>query len=172
MTLFPRSLEEWHKPLSKEEKTWMALALLVAFVLAVTTISWHVIDKYHQVPSLTVEAYPEDFKSKALQFQREYSGKVIPEGVDIYLAAARYTWIPSTLELKAGVTYRIWLSSVDVIHGFSLIGEDGTVYNVMVMPGMAYVVHVKFDRPGVYEIRCNEYCGLGHQLMIGKIIVR
>ncbi|WP_281004375.1 hypothetical protein [Marinithermus hydrothermalis] len=32
-------------------------------------------------------------------------------------------------------------------------------------------VSTRFDRPGVYRIICTEYCGIGHQNMLGKIIV-
>ncbi len=171
MTIFPRSIEEWYKSLAKEEKIWLALAFIVGIVMGVTTIAWHFIDKYHQVPITSMEVDLRDFLSKAMEFSRTYSGKVVPEGTEIYLAGARFTWIPSELMLKAGVTYRIWVSSPDVLHALSIIGPEGTVYNIMVMPGMAYMINVRFDKPGEYEIRCSEFCGVGHQDMIGKIIV-
>ncbi len=170
MTIFSRSIEEWYKPLIREEKSWIALAFIIAITMAGITIAWHFIDRSHQVPSTSMEVIPRDFLSKAMEFSRTYSGKVVPEGTEIYLAATRFTWIPSELVLKAGVTYKIWVSSSDVLHGFSIIGP-GVLYNVMVMPGMAYMINVRFDKPGEYEIRCNEFCGIGHQGMIGKIVV-
>lgn len=170
MTLIPRSLEEWYKPFTREERVWFIIALIVAFIMAATTLAWHVADPDHNVPSISVEVSPSDFINKAFEFAEKYSGKVIPEGVEIYLAGMQFRWVPSELRLKRGVTYRIWVSSADVIHGLSIIG-NGVVYNIMVMPGMAYLMHIRFDQPGVYEIRCNEYCGAGHQFMVGKIIV-
>ena len=139
--------------------------------MALTTLAWHVVDRDHQVPAITMEVAPKDFLARAMEFAREYEGKVVPEGVDVYIAGMQFAWVPREIRLKAGVTYRIWVSSADVLHGFELIGPDGTVYNIMVMPGMAYAMHVRFDRPGVYEIRCNEYCGVGHQFMVGRIVV-
>ncbi len=171
MTLFPRKLEEWYKTFTKEERNWLIIALIIALIMSTTTLTWHALDREHQVPVETMEVAPDVFMEKAMRFSMEYAGKVIPEGVDIYLAGVQFRWIPKELKLKKGVTYKIWISSGDVLHGFSLLGYDGTVYNVMVMPGMAYAVNVKFDKTGVYEIRCNEYCGLGHQYMIGKIVV-
>jgi len=41
----------------------------------------------------------------------------------------------------------------------------------MIMPGMAYVIHIIFDKTGIYEILCNEYCGSGHHLMSATIEV-
>jgi cytochrome c oxidase subunit 2 len=33
------------------------------------------------------------------------------------------------------------------------------------------VITVKPDRAGEYGIVCNEFCGLGHHLMVGKLYV-
>jgi cytochrome c oxidase subunit 2 len=30
---------------------------------------------------------------------------------------------------------------------------------------------IKPQSPGTYPIVCNEFCGIGHQSMVGKIIV-
>ena len=30
---------------------------------------------------------------------------------------------------------------------------------------------VRFDKPGVYNIICHEYCGIGHQNMRAQVIV-
>ncbi len=172
MVLTPRSVEEWYKPFSKEEKIWFILAIAVALTLAATTLSWHLIDPYHQVPSTAVEFSPREFSQKVSVFMANYSGKIVPEGVDIYLAASQWIWRPSEIMLKAGVTYRIWVSSTDVLHGLTIVGEDGkVVYNIMVMPGMAFAINIRFDKPGIYYILCNEYCGIGHQDMLGKIVI-
>lgn len=171
MVLFPRAKEEWYKPLMGHDKAWITVAFIVALLMAITTIGWHWVKPEHQVPSESLEVVPGDFVDTAREFSATYRGEVVPEGERIYLAAVQFSWIPSEITLRAGVEYEILVSSGDVLHGLTIIGEDGTVYNLMIMPGMAYVIHIKFDEPGVYEIRCNEYCGTGHQFMIGKIIV-
>ena len=169
--LVSRERGEWFKPLSREEKIWISIALAVGLFMAAVTLSWHVIDPRHQVPAETLEAAPGDWVERARRFAEQYEGRVVPEGVEIPLAGVQFSWIPGEIRLKAGVEYRLLVSSGDVLHGFSLIGDDGTVYNLTVMPGMVYVVNIKFDRPGVYEIRCNEFCGPGHQFMVGRIVV-
>jgi len=170
MPLFPRSFEEWYKPLSREEKIWLLGAFLVAIILAITTIGWHFIIPTHQVPTIAKDTMPEEFYEMAKNFESTYRGKIIPENVEIYLAAAQFYWTPSKLILKKGVVYKIWISSVDVMHGFSLIGQ-GDVYNLMVMPGMMYLLQIKFEKTGTYYIICNEYCGSGHGLMRATIEV-
>ena len=53
-------------------------------------------------------------------------------------------------------------------HGFSLQPVN---INVQVHPGYEMVVTIKPDKAGEYGIVCNEYCGLGHHMMVGKIYV-
>jgi cytochrome c oxidase subunit 2 len=48
----------------------------------------------------------------------------------------------------------------------------GTPVNMMVVPGQISKLTVRFDRPGEYLIVCHEYCGSGHHVMSGKVIVR
>ena len=64
------------------------------------------------------------------------------------------------------VTFR--LTSVDVIHGFQIVGTNA---NTMVVPGYVSEFTTVFDRPGEYLIVCNEYCGLSHHVMHATLIV-
>jgi cytochrome c oxidase subunit 2 len=41
----------------------------------------------------------------------------------------------------------------------------------MVLPGYDYVATITPDKAGEYAIICNEYCGMGHERMVGKLIV-
>ena len=54
------------------------------------------------------------------------------------------------------------------LHGFSLQPVN---INVQVHPGYEMVVTVTPDKAGEYGIVCNEYCGIGHHMMVGKIYV-
>jgi cytochrome c oxidase subunit 2 len=171
MPLFPRSIDEWYKPFAREERAWFIIAIVVSLILAVTTLGWTLAGAKPEVPKEGFEVDPEEFMSMALEFAKRYEGKVVPEGEEVYIAGIRFTWIPGEIRLRVGAEYKFVISSADVLHGFEIIGGDGAVINLMVMPGMAYIAYVKFEKSGVYEIRCNEYCGVGHQNMIGKIIV-
>jgi cytochrome c oxidase subunit 2 len=90
-----------------------------------------------------------------------------PAGSDIYMVAKQWNWYP-VLKLKKGATYRLHLSSLDVLHGFSLYPMN---INFMVIPDYDYVITITPTEAGEYRVVCNEFCGLGHQLMVGKIIV-
>jgi Heme/copper-type cytochrome/quinol oxidases, subunit 2 len=161
MALISRSFEDWYKKFSKEEKIWIITAFIVAIILATTTVTWHIFDSKHQVPSYSKEIDPYVFKEMAINFSREYNNKFIPPNVDIYIAAQQYYWSVQKIILKKNTDYRFYVASLDVIHGFTIVG-NGVVYNLMVMPGMTYGFTINFNKEGKYYVICSEYCGYGH----------
>jgi cytochrome c oxidase subunit 2 len=68
--------------------------------------------------------------------------------------------------VRTPVTFRV--TSSDVLHGFQIVGTN---VNLTVSPGYVSEVTTTFARPGEYLIVCNEYCGLAHHLMQGRVIV-
>ena len=72
------------------------------------------------------------------------------------------------LELEKGQTYRLHLSSLDWQHGFSLQPVN---INIQVHPGLEHVVTLTPNQTGVFGVVCNEFCGLGHHQMVGRIHV-
>ncbi|HGX93574.1 MAG TPA: cytochrome C oxidase subunit II, partial [Candidatus Tenderia sp.] len=77
-------------------------------------------------------------------------------------------WYP-ILELQKGKSYRLHISSLDWQHGFSVQPVN---INMQVVPGYEMVLNITPDQSGDYAIVCNEYCGIGHHTMLGKIIVK
>ena len=39
------------------------------------------------------------------------------------------------------------------------------------MPGYDYGLRMTPNLPGEYKVICNEFCGIQHHIMIGKIVV-
>jgi cytochrome c oxidase subunit 2 len=65
------------------------------------------------------------------------------------------------------ITFR--LTSSDVIHGFEVVGTNA---NAMAIPGYVSQFTVTFKTSGDYVIACNEYCGVMHHMMVGKLTVK
>jgi cytochrome c oxidase subunit 2 len=84
------------------------------------------------------------------------------------MRAELYVFRPEVIRVPAGrpVTFRI--TSPDVLHGFQIVGTN---VNLTVAPGYISEVTTRFARPGEYLVVCNEFCGLSHHLMQGKVIV-
>ena len=168
---------DWFKPPEGAEKLWIGLALLWCFVLSLMMPYWHFKGKQNS----SGEAYavkPADFIKRAEKFVLANTGTeyLLDEGIvpevaappgEIYLVARQFAWYP-TLKLRSGETYRMHVSSADFQHGFSLLPMN---MNFQVVPGYDHVITMKPQAPGTYPIVCNEFCGVGHQNMVGKIIV-
>ena len=83
------------------------------------------------------------------------------------MVARMWSWYP-ILKLKKGATYTLHLSSADLNHGFHLFPVN---VNFQIVPGYDYGLRITPNASGEYKIICNEFCGIGHHLMTGKIVV-
>ena len=89
-------------------------------------------------------------------------------GTTVVMRSQMYSFFPGEVRVPQGkpVTFRI--TSTDVLHGFQIVGTNA---NVMVSPGYVSQFTMSFPWAGEYLIVCNEYCGIGHHIMQGKLIV-
>jgi cytochrome c oxidase subunit 2 len=58
---------------------------------------------------------------------------------------------------------------MDWQHGFSLQPVN---INLQVIPGYEMVIKIPPDQAGEYTVVCNEFCGIGHHTMLGRIYVK
>ena len=107
---------------------------------------------------------------KAGEGEKGHAENESAEPIDVYIMALRFSYEPQVLRLEQGVPYRFRLMSMDVNHGASI--HTGFAGHIMRRPARAMVDMVMtFTLPGEYMIYCTVYCGLGHDVMKGKIIV-
>lgn len=162
----------WARRFPRDERVFMWL--IAASVAVMTTFSavW-VLVADHNVPGAYRPTTPQAFAARVNAFVAKYRGPdgrvYVPAGVDAYLMAARYQWYPE-LVFQRGTRYKIWISSVDVLHGFSLVGGTQDL-NLEIAPRHATGVELTPTSTGRYLIVCNEYCGLQHHLMKGWLDV-
>ncbi len=91
-------------------------------------------------------------------------------GEPIPILAQQFGFTPRILKMRTGETYSLEIASKDVIHGFSLQAGLGSL-NAVLVPGSMTPLEITPTQPGEYLVLCNEYCGLGHQVMSGRILV-
>jgi cytochrome c oxidase subunit 2 len=164
----------WFKPPSGAERTWIGLALAWCLVLSIMMPYWHFKGKQNSTGD-SYRVAPAAFAARVEQFVKtnkvgEVQAVPIVEpspGGDAYLQAQMWRWYP-VLKLREGQTYRLHISSTDLQHGFSLQPMN---MNFQVLPGYDHVLTITPTMKGEYSIVCNEFCGIGHHLMTGKIIV-
>ena len=167
----------WNEPVDRVEIVWVGIALIWCLFMFFMMPYWHVTGKQN----VSNEAYrttPEVFAKKAQAVVDQYTVRTEteqnipvvhpPVGSDVYLIAGLWQWWP-ILELAKDKSYRVHISSMDWQHGFSLQPEN---INLQVLPGYEMVVTLTPNKTGSFSIVCNEYCGIGHHTMLGKIYVK
>lgn len=87
---------------------------------------------------------------------------------EVVIVARAWSFTPLEVRVPAGAEVIFTATTADVLHGFNV---EGTRLNMMLIPGQISRNTHTFDEPGEYLIICHEYCGLGHHLMSGKVIV-
>lgn len=164
----------WWKPAPKQEKVWVIISFAWCMILFAMMPFWHF--KGGQNPAgVRSKVEPAAFSERVNRFVSDYkvgeeNGVPIvapPPGSDIYLIGSGWRWYPA-LKLKKGAEYTMHLSSGDFVHGFSLFPIN---INLQVVPGYDYALKIIPNSSGDYRVICNEYCGIGHHLMIGKVLV-
>lgn len=94
--------------------------------------------------------------------------ELAPNKYEAYILAQTWAFLPNQITIPKGSTITFYVTSRDVQHGFNI---QGTNINMMVIPGQVSTLTATFDKPGTYNIVCNEYCGVGHQIMYATIEV-
>jgi cytochrome c oxidase subunit 2 len=177
MSIFsPEKRVWWNEPVEKTEILWITIALIWALFMFFMMPYWHLVGNQN----LSNEAYrirPDVFAERTEKMAAKYTVReegdtgvsVVrpPPGSDIYMLARTFEWWP-VLELEKGKSYRLHLSSLDLQHGFSLLPEN---INIQVHPNYEMVLTITPNSSGAFSVVCNEFCGIGHHEMVGRIHV-
>jgi cytochrome c oxidase subunit 2 len=149
------------------ERIWMAAAavIIVVFmaVIGVSTMA------YGLHPPSHVETIEPSQVFTDPRFSKLGEPIVMPDGtIEVRIVGLMFAFAPNDIRVPAGRPVRFRLTSVDVTHGFMI---SGTNANTMLMPGYISQFTTVFTRPGNYLVVCHEFCGNGHHVMFGRIIV-
>lgn len=99
------------------------------------------------------------------------------DAMDVYVMGKKWMWkfnYPdgpnsiNVLRVPANRPVRLLLTSQDVIHSF-FVPEFRMKKDVV--PGRYTQTWFTATKPGKYQILCTEYCGAGHSIMRGEVIV-
>jgi cytochrome c oxidase subunit II len=149
------------------ERIWMwAAAVLVVIFLGVifVTAGVQAIEPPSHLETIDptqIHSHPE-FGTPAV--------RTLPDGsVVVPVVSGMFAFSPDPIEVPANARVTFRLTSEDVIHGFQIVGTNA---NAMAIPGYVTEFTMTFTKPGDYTIVCNEYCGLMHHSMVGKLVVK
>jgi len=153
---------------ARVERRWATLSIVIVGVLVgmATFIGIH----QATMPQGHVEtADPKtlhlsgEFVESNLGSEIEADGSVIVRAI-----GQQYSFTPQCVVAPADTPIIFRATSADVVHGLLI---EGTNINTMLVPGYVSVLPIRFKRPGDHVVPCQEFCGIGHQGMWGKVKV-
>lgn len=163
----PETGEKLHIHIDPTERAWIrtAIAVLVVFAISVTIAGFML---GIQVPTEEQRVNPNTLQD-SLPWS-EPGVRTIRENSEylVYVVAKRFFYEPNQVEVPVGAEVTFFVTSTDVQHGFKI--QDTNV-NFMAIPGQVSKLTTTFDEPGTYDYICTEYCGLGHAVMFGSVVV-
>jgi len=176
--ILPPTERLWYRhPIDRVEGTWIVLALVWCLIMFAMMVGWHVWGKQN----LSTETYrttPEQFMVKAQAMVDKYTVRTEtdldipvvapPPGSDVYLLGRLWSFWP-ILELEKGKTYRLHVTAMDYNHGLSIQPIN---INIQLVPGFEHVITVTPNQSADYSIVCNEFCGIGHHMMVSRLYVK
>jgi cytochrome c oxidase subunit II len=148
------------------ERIWMWAATGV-LVLFLGTIVATAANNAIQPPSHMETIDPQNLASDP-EFSNPGVKTQLDGSVTVSIVAQMFSFSPDPIEIPANTPVTFRITSGDVVHGFEIVGTNA---NAMAIPGYVSQFTMAF-KPGQYTIGCNEYCGLLHHTMVGKVIVK
>lgn len=153
------------------ERNWMifSFVLLALFAAAVSVAAFGM---QIQVPAPEQRVDP---RTVATDPNSPWSNpglrEIAPGKYDAYIlarAVPQWEYLPKEITIPAGSSVSFYVTSADVQHGFMI---QNTNANFMVLPGQVSKLTITFDKAGTYNFICTEFCGAGHGVMYGAVVV-
>ena len=151
----------------RHERVWVFILIVMLTLLLIASMFFVVLD-YGVV--VGTAGFRTDPAASSTTAPATDAGLVRtgPNAYSVHMLGHIWAWTPSPLHVPQGATVTFYVTSSDVLHGFEV---QGTTINVTAVPGVTGTATYTFSRAGTYHIVCNEFCGVEHQAMIGRIIV-
>ena len=152
--------------LPRYERIWLTIGIISLFVF-LFILGTLAIGMGLQPPGHMKTVPPEQVRTSA-PFNKPTLVQIGPNEYKATMVAQMFSYLPDQLEVPAGSTVHFAVTSPDVVHGLYI---PNTNVNIMVIPGHVAEFTYTFKHPGDYLMLCHEYCGAGHQVMMGKLKV-
>ena len=150
------------------ERRWATLSIVIVGVL----VGMAAFIGIHQatMPQGRVETADPEKLHLSGEFVESNLGSAIEADGSVVVRAIgqQYSFTPQCVVVPADTPVTFRATSADVVHGLLI---EGTNINTMLVPGYVSVLPIRFKAPGDHVMPCQEFCGIGHQGMWGKVKV-
>jgi cytochrome c oxidase subunit 2 len=153
---------------ARVERRWASIATVIVVLLTVVATFAGI---YHAtMPQPQVETIDPKTLHLGGEFVETNLGSAAEAdgSVTVRAVGQEYSFTPSCILVPADTPIRLRATSPDVVHGLLI---EGTNVNTMLVPGYVSELPLRFDRPGEHLMPCQEFCGVGHEGMWGRVRV-
>lgn len=154
--------------LPRYERIWLWFGIITLGIFLVITGILGFAMNLHPAEGHTKTVAPEQVRNLP-PFNQPGMFKIGEKKYEAVVLAQIFNFLPAESVIPAGSTVHFKVTSPDVVHGIAI---PGTNVNMMIVPGHITEFTYTFKRPGEYYMLCNEYCGVGHHVMMAKLIVQ
>ena len=151
----------------KLEKIWLTIGTVTLILFLIITGVMGVGMGLHPPDGMQTTIEPDKVEAQA-PFDNLGLEQIGPNEYKATILAFVFGYDPNTITVPVGATVHFEVTTRDVVHGLHIAG---TPTNMMIVPGHIAEYTQTFNEPGEYLFLCHEYCGIGHEVMYGKIIV-
>jgi cytochrome c oxidase subunit II len=155
-----------HQEIAKWERRWIAFSGLLTLMFVIL-IAYSLATEGAHIAQSAARGNPSTILANQL-FANPGVRVTGPNSLQVSIVGQAFVWVPETIRVPVGAEIEFYLTARDVIHGWQV---ENTNLNVEVIPGEVSRLRTTFQRVGTYRVTCNEYCGIGHQNMLGWIEV-
>src|SRR4029078_5614018 len=150
------------------ERRWAILSIVIVGVLVgmATFIGIH----QATMPQGRVETSDPRTLDLSGEFVESNLGSALETdgSVTVRAIGQQYSFTPQCVVVPSDPPVKLRATSADVVHGLLI---EGTNINTMLVPGYVSELPVRFRTTGDFVMPCQEFCGVGHQGMWGKVRV-
>lgn len=152
--------------MSLYEVRWLALGLIGLAIILAISIGF-MLAHPGRIPLMAMDE-PGPVTTTADILAHPGLTQVGPHAFRAMVVARQYGFTPAALDVPVGSRVDFYVTGADVTHGFEIPGGN---VNVEVFPGYVAHVYATFRKLGSYRTVCDQYCGIGHQNMLGNFNV-
>lgn len=167
----------------KSKSFYLITAFVIAFAVLLLVPLWYVLGAVggeghaHAVKEImTRDVFTWHLKEQQRKYGLPDGSVKIADAGEVFILAQQFAFIPKQIRLETGKAYMLHFYSPDVHHGASLVANQPHIgqalgLHTVIPPGIVSMVTFTPHLPGEILLACTEYCGLGHHVMEGKIIM-
>jgi cytochrome c oxidase subunit 2 len=157
-----------HDVAARVERRWAVVSMVIVVLLVAVAAVAGI--QHASMPQGRVEtADPKTLHLTGEFVESNLGSAVEPDGsVTVRAIGQQFSFTPQCIVVPTDTPITFRATSADVVHGLLI---EGTNVNSMLVPGYISEFKTSFKEAKEHVMPCQEFCGIGHQGMWGRVKV-